>query len=190
MKEYLMGIDNGGTVSKTVIFDLNGNEIASASRKINVKTPKPLYNERDMTEIWEKNCESIREAIKKANIDSKQIKGISLSGHGKGLYLWGNDDKIVYNGILSTDRRAYQYSLDWSNDGTEKKIYEKTFQRIQHSQPVALLKWIKDNEPYVLEDTRWIFGIKDYIRYKLTNEAYGEITDFSGSNLKIGRAHV
>ena len=101
----------------------------------------------------------------------------------RSLYLWGNDDNIVYNGILSTDRRAYQYSIDWNKDGTEKKIYEKTFQRIQHSQPIALLKWIKDNESEVLENTRWIFGIKDYIRYKLTNEAYGEITDFSGSNL-------
>lgn len=183
MKKYLMGIDNGGTVSKTVIFDLEGNEIASASRKINVNTPKPLYNERDMDEIWEKNCQAIKEAIDKSNIEPEQIKGISLSGHGKGLYLWGKEDNVIYNGILSTDRRAYQYSTDWSKDGTAEKIYNKTFQRLHHTQPVALLKWIKDNDPQVLEDTRWIFGVKDYVRYKLTNEAYGEITDFSGSNL-------
>ncbi len=183
MKEYLMGIDNGGTVSKTVIFDLEGKEIASASRKINVKTPKPLHNERDMEELWQKNCEAIREAMEKADIDAGQIRGISLSGHGKGLYLWGKEEDIVYNGILSTDRRAYQYSLDWHRDGTAKKIFKKTYQRIQHSQPIALLKWIKDNEAEVLEKTRWIFGVKDYIRYRLTDEAYGEITDFSGSNL-------
>lgn len=183
MSRYLMGIDNGGTVSKTVIFDIHGNEISSASRKIDVITPEPLFNERDMNELWEKNTESIREAIELAGISPKQIEGISLSGHGKGLYLLGHKDEIIHNGILSTDRRANQYPVKWKEQGIDKSIYGKTFQRIHHSQPVALLSWFQDNDPEVIEKTRWIFGVKDYIRYKLTGEANGELTDFSGSNL-------
>ena len=50
-------------------------------------------------------------------------------------------------------------------------------------QPVALLAWLRDNEPQALANTRYIFAVKDYIRYKLTGEAYGEYSDFSGGNL-------
>ncbi len=41
MAKYLMGIDNGLTVSKAAIFDLEGHEVAVASRKIEVQYPKP-----------------------------------------------------------------------------------------------------------------------------------------------------
>jgi len=30
---------------------------------------------------------------------------------------------------------------------------------------------------------RWIFEVKDFIRFKLTGEAFAETTDYSGSNL-------
>ncbi len=35
----------------------------------------------------------------------------------------------------------------------------------------------------MLENIQWIFSVKDYIRFRLTGEAYGEVTDFSGTNL-------
>lgn len=50
-------------------------------------------------------------------------------------------------------------------------------------QPVALLAWLRDNQPQALEQTRYIFAVKDYIRYRITGEAYAEYTDFSGGNL-------
>ena len=41
-------------------------------------------------------------------------------------------------------------------------------------QPVALLAWLRDHEPEVLENTKYIFHVKDYVRYMLTGEAYAE----------------
>jgi L-xylulokinase len=58
-----------------------------------------------------------------------------------------------------------------------------TCQSLLACQPAALLRWIKDNEPGILEATRWIFEVKDYIRYRLTGEAFAEITDYSGTSL-------
>lgn len=48
MAEYLLGIDNGGTMSKSAIYDLNGNEIATASAKTELIMPQPGYTEKDM----------------------------------------------------------------------------------------------------------------------------------------------
>lgn len=183
MADYFMGIDNGGTFTKAVIFDTSGEEIARASGQIPMLTPRAQYTERDMDTLWEENARAIHKAIDKAGIDPAEIKGVSFSGHGKGVYLWGKDGKPAYNGIMSTDGRAFAYPLRWQTDGTADRLFEKTCQRILTCQPVSLLKWFQENEPQVLEATQWIFGVKDYIRFRLTGQANAEITDFSGSNL-------
>lgn len=183
MKKYLLGIDNGGTFTKTVIFDVQGKEIARASGQIPMITPKAQYTERDMDYLWNENARTIKKAIEKAQIDPNDIKGVSFSGHGKGIYLWGVDGKPAYNGIMSTDGRAFEYPLRWQEDGTSDKLFAKTYQKVLTCQPVSLLKWFQEKDPQVLANTKWIFGIKDYIRFRLTGEANAEITDASGSNL-------
>lgn len=181
--KYLMGIDNGGTFSKAAIFDQEGRQVSVASVPTVTITPKPGYTERDMNELWEVNAAAVREALKKSGIDPKDVAGVSFSGHGKGLYLVDDKGQPAYNGILSTDARAWEYVEKWEQDGTKEKIYDKTFQTILACQPVSLLAWLRDHKPEVLEHTRYIFAVKDYIRFKLTGEAYGEYTDFSGGNL-------
>ena len=183
MGDYVIGLDNGGTATKAAVFDLRGREIAVAGKQTQVINPRSGYTERSMEEAWQANCECIRSVIEKAGIMAEDILGIAVCGHGKGLYMWGKDDKPAYNGILSTDGRAYKYPELFRRNGIEQKLFTKTCQKILASQPVALLKWFQENAPCVLENTRWIFGVKDYIRYKMTGEAFAELTDFSGSNL-------
>lgn len=180
---YLLGIDNGGTFSKAAIFDENGNQISVASVPTTTITPKPGYTEKDLNELWKVNAQAIKKAIELSEIAPDQIAGISFSGAGKGLYMIGYDGKPSHNGIMSTDTRAWKQVEEWYADGTNKKVYEKTFQEILAVQPVSLLAWMRDNKPEVLEKTKYIFAVKDYIRYCLTGEAYSEYTDCSGGNL-------
>lgn len=180
---YLMGIDNGGTFSKAALFDENGCQISVASVPTVTLTPKPGYTERDMEKLWQVNARAVRQAIEKSGVNPADITGVSYSGHGKGLYLVGKDGRPAYNGIVSTDARAWAYVKKWKEDGTAKKVYEKTFQEILACQPVSLLAWLKEHCPKVIENTRYIFAVKDYVRYRMTGEAYAEYTDFSGGNL-------
>lgn len=180
---YLMGIDNGGTFSKAALFDEDGRQIAVASVPTVTLTPKPGYTERDMKELWQVNAQAVRQAIEQSGIDPREIVGVSYSGHGKGLYLVGKDGQPAYNGIVSTDARAWAYVKKWKEDGTADKVYKKTFQEILACQPVSLLAWLRDNEPEALENTQYIFAVKDYVRYCMTGEACAEYTDFSGGNL-------
>ena len=183
MNDYFLGIDNGGTMSKAVLFDRAGNEVGSASEQMALITPQPGFTERDMELLWQMNVRVINAAVSAADIDPKTIKGIACTGHGKGLYLWGKDGKPAYNGIVSTDSRAWEYPARWAEDGTADKAFEMSCQSILACQPVSLLNWFKDHKPEVLENTQWIFAVKDYIRFRLTGEAFAEVTDYSGSNL-------
>lgn len=180
--QYALGLDNGGTIIKAAIFDITGKEIAVSSCPTETITLKPGFMERDMEVMWEANCNCIREVIIKSGVPASQIVAISVAGHGKGLYTWGND-KPVRNGILSSDNRAMSYSNKWNNDGTTDALHPQLLQQILPGQPVSLLAWMKDNEPEQYNEIKWVFSAKDYIRFRLTGEAHSELTDISGSGL-------
>lgn len=183
MSNYLLGIDNGGTITKAAIFDLQGKEIAVAGCKTKLYIPEPGFTERDMNELWDSNVSVIRDVISQSGISPESIAGISVTGHGNGLYLIDENGKPSYNGIYSTDTRANDIVSEWHENGVFDSVHPKIMQAIWAGQPVALLKWLKLNKPDVLSKTKWVLMCKDYIRYCLTGEAYAEITDLSGTNL-------
>ena len=183
MSSFFMGIDNGGTVCKVALYDNAGSEIALASRKIDMIYPQPGFTEKNMKEFWTANAEAISEVVSKSAIEPSQIAGIAATGHGNGMFLVDEDGEAVGNGIISTDSRAGSYVKRWYEDGTFEKINRKTLQSIWAAQPVALLNWYKDNRPEELSRAKWVLMCKDFIRYRLTGEAFAEITDYSGTNL-------
>lgn len=180
---YFIGLDNGGTATKAAVFDSNGKELGSYGVSTASITPKPGFVERDMEEMWRANCTVVKGALEKTGVSAEDVAGLGISGHGKGLYLWGKDDKPLRNGIISTDNRAWKYQVEWAKDGTEEKAFQISYQHVMACQPVALLAWLKDNEPENYKNIRWIFECKDYVRFRLTGEAKAEITDYSGANL-------
>ncbi|MDR2798632.1 MAG: carbohydrate kinase [Treponema sp.] len=183
MAKYVLGLDNGGTLIKAAIFDLAGNEIITRGMNTLLLTPQPGYTERDMEELWQTNGLCVREAISAAQIDPGDIIGLGVCGHGKGLYGWGKGGKPAYKGIVSTDSRAWEYPEKWYRDGTAQRLYPKLCQKLLASQQVSLLAWLKDHDRKAYDDIQWVFSVKDYIRFRLTGEAYSEATDISGSGL-------
>ncbi len=181
--KYYLGLDNGGTTTKAALFDIRGRQIAVASMSTASITPKPGFVERDMEEMWQANCAVTRKAVEKAGIDAGDIAGLGICGHGKGLYLWGKNGRPARPGIISTDNRAYAYPPKWQADGTEEKAFALTCQHVMACQPVALLAWLKENEPSAYADIAWIFEAKDYVRFRMTGKAMAEYTDYSGASL-------
>lgn len=181
--KYYLGVDNGGTTTKAALFDEKGKQICSASESTQALYPRPDFVERDMEEMWQANCSVIRKVIEKSCVDSSDIRAVAVCGHGKGLYLWGKDNRPVRNGIISTDNRAYEYPVKWRRDGIENKAFQYTCQHIMACQPVPLLAWLRDNEPESIGKIKYIFACKDYVRFRLTGVACAERTDYSGSGL-------
>ena len=178
---YLIGIDNGGTFSKAALFDENGTQLSVGSMATETLTPKPGYTERNMDVLWKANASAIRQVIEKSGIDPKDIAGVSFSGHGKGLYLVGDDNRPIYNGIISTDSRAWAYEKKWAEDGTADAIFKKICMLPRYMQPSCLLAWMKDNEPDVYGKIRYIFSVNDYVRFCMTGKANADYTIASGS---------
>lgn len=180
---YYIGLDNGGTLTKAALYTVTGEEVAVCSAATELSVPQAGYAERDMESMWRTNCEVLRRLLGESGVDVSAIRGMACCGHGKGLYLWGRDGRPVRAGIGSTDNRAAAYVRRWEADGTADAVFAYSCQRVLACQPVALLAWLRDHEPENYRNIRWIFECKDYIRFRLTGEAYAETTDYSGTNL-------
>jgi L-xylulokinase len=189
MAQYLMGVDNGLTVSKAAIFDLNGREVASQGHKVELSYPKPAWVERDSEVVWATTAQAIREAIEKAGIDARDIVAVGNSAHGNGMYLVDRDGQPLGHGITSMDCRATGIIEQWRRspgDGAasiQDRVFPTIMTNIWAAQPAALLAWFKRNRPETYRQIGWALPCKDYIKYRLTGVATTDYSDISGTSL-------
>jgi len=183
MAEYLLGIDNGNTISKAAIFDLAGREVQVASRKAESEYPHQGWTERSMDALWQGTAESIKEAVSKSAIKPEQIIGIGTTGHGNGLYLLDKQGQPARAGIQSMDSRAAAIIDDWNRANLHDRVFPFTTQALWPAQPNALLAWIKQNEPQIYRNIGAVLMVKDYVKYCLTGEVTSDYTDMSGTSL-------
>jgi L-xylulokinase len=183
MGKYLMGIDNGSTVSKAALFDLHGKEIAVASCKADTEYPHPGWTERDMELLWQSTANAIREVLARSGVQPEEIAGIGNTGHGNGVYLLDRQGQPLRNGIQSMDSRAADIVTEWNQNNLHARVFPFTVQSFWAAQPNALLVWLKQHEPQNYERLGAVLMVKDYIKYRLTGELTGDYTDMSAASL-------
>lgn len=183
MGTYLLGLDNGSTMIKAAVFDLDGNELGAFSDLAEPVSPHPNWYERDMDEVWRANAVAIRGAIKAAGVEASEIAAISVTGHGNGAYLVDARGKSVRNAIIGTDSRALDYLDTLAEQGYYSVWHSRTMQNLWPGMTLPVMCWLRDHEPEAYRATRWCFGVVDYVRYCLTGEALWEISSASSTGL-------
>ena len=183
MNGYLLGIDNGGTVTKAALFNTEGHELVVASRKVKIIQMFSGWNERDANQMWNDTCNVIHEVLHNSRVNPSEILAVACTGHGNGLYLVDANGNPVRNAINSTDTRAQKYIDEWRTTGVGETVRPYTAQSLWAGQPNALLSWLRDQEPHTLQQAKWMLMAKDFTRMKLTGEFFAEITDMSGTSL-------
>jgi len=174
---YLLGIDNGTTVTKAALFDLEGNEIAIGSQEISLKHPEPGWAEQDMKEIWEATADAIRKCLREAAIDPKAIQGISLSGHGGGVWLLDQNNLPVRDAIIWLDGRAKPYLDQWSAEGRIAELYDACgWSLFAGIGACTIFPWLMEHEPESLERARINLTSKDWTKFRLTGELSTDLT--------------
>lgn len=181
----LLGIDNGLTVTKAVIFDAVGSQLSVARRRVPQSMPHARWVERDMAGLWQATAEAIREAIALCGRPASDIKAVAATAHGDGLYLLDKDRRPLGPGILSLDSRAGEIVEKWSQGSVFDEALALSGQTPHVSAPSALLAWIKQNDPDRYGRIGHVLACKDWLRFCLTGtigtdrtEASTSFTDF------------
>ena len=177
----LLGIDNGLTVTKAVLFDADGTVLAIARRRVPQSRPRPRHVERDMEGLWDAAAEAIREAIERSGRPASDIAGIAATAHGDGLYALDREGRPLGPGILSLDSRAHDVVARWEADDLPARALELTGQAPHASAPSALLAWVQRREPERLARIGHILAAKDWLRYRLTGTIGTDRTEASTS---------
>lgn len=185
---YLLGIDSGGTVTKVVLFDLEGREVARAAHRVEPRHPRPGWAERDMGQLWQGTAAAIRTALGAAGIRPQQVVGVGTTGHGNGLYLLDRGGAPLGPAALSFDTRAAAVVRSWEQEGLAERLRPRLLQRLWAGQPPALLRWIKQHEPERYRRIGAVLLAKDFLRFCLTGAAGSDPTDLSATGLLDLRA--
>lgn len=180
MTKYVMGIDNGGTVTKACLYDETGNLVGTSSFKVPTLTPEPLWTERDTEGFWQSNVDAIKGCIEAAGVDPADIAAIALTGHGNGIYLSRADGSAPWPGVISTDGRAQEFVDEWhARPDHDEQVRRKTLSTVYAGQPAALLAWFDKYQPQLFDETDHVFQAKDYIRFRLSGVPAIEESDGS-----------
>ena len=181
---YLLGLDIGTSGVKALLLSVEGKIISSKTVSYPLTTPHSGWAEQSPADWWEATVKVIRKTISNIPIDSSEIKGISLSGQMHSSIFLNEKMEVIRPAILWSDTRT---------SGQCKEIYAKAGgldQLIHYVSNPALegftapkILWLKENEPENYQKVKHILLPKDYIRYRLTNELFTEVSDAAGTLL-------
>ena len=180
---YLIGIDIGTSGTKTVLFDIYGNTIASSTREYPLYQPHNGWAEQDPQDWWQASCSSINEVIQKSGISSADIKGIGLSGQMHGLVMLDKSGCVLRPSIIWCDQRTAVQCEEITARVGASRLVEITANPALTGFTASKIMWVMENEPDIYEKCRKILLPKDYIRYMLTGEFAAEVSDASGMQL-------
>jgi len=171
MHKYLLGIDYGTGGGKATIIDEDANILAYAYREYPIITQKPGWSEHYPVLYWTIACEIIKECIKKASIDPKEIVGIGTSSALPSMVMIdseGNPINMAYNLM---DRRAVK-EVEWlKNNIGEDKLFEISGNRLDDHPSLVNLMWEKSNRAQSFKKIYKALTIDGFIRYKLTGRS-------------------
>lgn len=179
--DRILAIDNGLTVTKAVIFGLDGAQIAVSRRNVPQLKPAPRHVERDMTDLWQQTAAAIREVLEISATDPARIIAVAATAHGDGLYLLDKEGDHLGPGILSLDSRAMEIVDSWQSDGTDKEALALTGQVPHVSAPSALLAWIRREEPDRFASIGHVMSCKDWLCHCLSGRIGTDRTEASTS---------
>ena len=186
MKRYIIGLDEGTTSARTLIYDIKENKIINiVNEKFKQYFPKPGWVEHDAGEIWEVLQKTMYTAIKDAKIKYEDIIGIGITNQRESVVAWNKKTgESVYPSIVWQCRRTSAYCASL-NTGLKKYIKKTTGLIVDAYFSASKIKWLLENNAKVKklleEDNLCVGTIDSYITYKLTN---GEkfITDTSNAS--------
>lgn len=178
MNQYLLGIDAGTSVIKSVLFDLDGHEIATASHETTLLHPNPGSTEQDMHEVWFAVLQTAKAVVQKCTTAS-QIAAIGVTGQGDGTWLIDANHEPVRPAILWLDGRTGDFVRQGQLSGMSDQLFAITGTALNTSNQAGHLRWLLDHEPDSLERASAALRAKDWIFLNLTGLVTTDETDAS-----------
>jgi xylulokinase len=185
---YLLGIDVGTTGAKALLIDDAGKVAASATTEYPLFTPQPLWAEQNPADWWAATVASIHQVLAQSGLKPEQILGVGLTGQMHGLVLLDAQGKALRPCIMWNDQRTAAQCAAITRQVGAAQVLQLTGNPVLTGFTAPKISWVREHEPDVYRRVAKVLLPKDYVRYCLTGEYFGEVSDASGTSLfDVGR---
>ncbi|MEU0091294.1 FGGY-family carbohydrate kinase [Kribbella sp. NPDC006257] len=188
-----VGVDVGTTVTKAVVFDDEGQQVAEASRPTRLVRPGPGRFEHDTDEIVASVNEvlselaatvGLRSGAEAAIAGSKpaavpRLGVLAITAQGDGLWLVDSDGRPVRPAISWLDARSSSILERWTSDGIAENVFRVSGNRMFPGASGPLLAAVLAEEPDVLARAHTATYCKDVVMQRLTGVRATDVSDAS-----------
>ena len=181
--KYLLGVDIGTSGTKTVLFDIKGNGVASSMAEYPLYQPKIGWAEQDPVDWWKAVCKTTSQVIKASGVNPADIAGVGLSGQMHGAILLDENDEVLRKSIIWCDQRSSAECDEITERVGAERLIEITANPALTGFTASKILWVRNNEPEIYLKINKILLPKDYIRFKLAGVYATEVSDASGMQL-------
>ncbi|HEI8865849.1 TPA: autoinducer-2 kinase [Serratia odorifera] len=173
MRNLLMALDAGTGSIRAVIFDLEGQQIASGQAEWHhLAVPNvPGSMEFDLGHNWQLACQCMRQALQLANAEAQEIRALACCSMREGIVLYDSDGEAIW-ACANVDARASREVSELKelqNHGFEHEVYRHSGQTLALSAMPRLL-WLAHNRPDIYRRASTITMIGDWLANRLSGE--------------------
>lgn len=186
MNTFILALDQGTTSSRAILFNHDGEIVATAQKEFEQFFPKPGWVEHDANEIWTSVLACIADVLRKADVRPNQVEGIGISNQRETTVVWDRTTgKPIYKAIVWQSRQTEEIVQELKGQGFNDRFKEKTGLLLDPYFSGTKVKWILDNVEGAREKANkgeLQFGtIDSWLVYKLSGGKV-HVTDYSNAS--------
>ncbi|MFX0168743.1 MAG: FGGY-family carbohydrate kinase [Candidatus Hodarchaeota archaeon] len=159
-------IDLGTTGNRSVLFDLQGNEILKAYREFPTITEEPQQAEQEASDWWRTTTETMREVATHQTVTSKEIVAVSVVTQRATLV------------PLDSQGNPLARAMTWM-DGRFSTTEEEREELVKSRLSVRRALWFKDMLPEVFKKTHKLATPDAFLYHRLTGKLVSDQTNHS-----------
>ena len=174
-----LGIDLGTSELKLVLLDRQHRLVASVGERLTVQRPAPLHSEQSPADWWDAMARAMARLQAGQAAALAQVRAIGLSGQMHGAVLMDAAGEVLRPAILWNDGRSGAECTEL--EAACPRLHAIAGNLAMPGFTAPKLLWVRRHEPEVFAKTATVLLPKDWLRFMLTGERVGEMSDAAGT---------
>ena len=157
-----IGLDLGSSGVKGVALAAERGIVASASRPVDLRSPRPGWAEADPEQWWAACLDILEELGRDA-----EVGAVAVSGMVPAVVLVDGAGRALRPAILQNDARAVEEIDELRSRLAEVDLLHLTGSSLTQQSVAPTILWLARHEPEVIENAAWVMGSYDWIALRL-----------------------
>jgi glycerol kinase len=184
MKEKIISIDQGTSSTRSVLYDHNGQFLASAQEEFDQYFPEEGWVEHNPDQIWQTVLSTLQSLILENSLSSSDIASIGITNQRETTVVWNKKTgQPIHNAIVWQDRRTSSFCEELAS--YEKVIHQKTGLTIDPYFSATKVHWLLNNvegaKALSLKGDLLFGTIDTFLLWKLT-QGQNHMTDVTNAS--------